>query len=46
MVAPPQNSSKLNNSLAPFSGATSLWRLFTDQTNAEKLGLTYLPEAA
>ena len=26
--------------------AVDLWRLFTDQTTAEKLGLTYLPEAA
>ncbi|MDF1756670.1 MAG: transposase, partial [Verrucomicrobiales bacterium] len=26
--------------------AVDLWRLFTDQTTAENLGLTYLPEAA
>jgi hypothetical protein len=26
--------------------AIDLWRLFTDQTTAEKLGLIYLPERA
>ena len=26
--------------------AVALWRLFTDQTIAENLGLIYLPEAA